>query len=176
MLFPDFDGGGITLFYYLTEVLAQRMIDFGLQTQQGYLRIRNVTGVNSSNDSTIPVLNVHSGEKSWKFAPEPISSSSKFSRVEDATTKNGSISVAQGSARNEAVTYWIEVLSRACESCALESNILGVTEVAESQYSDPTNHVCGVAGMLMHPNKDDMRIMEGKDRIILNQDGVNIHL
>ena len=33
VLFPDFDGGGITLFYFMSQQLGQRMIDFGLQVR-----------------------------------------------------------------------------------------------------------------------------------------------
>ena len=74
VMFPDFDGGGTTLFYYMSQLLAQRMIDFGMQTQQGYLRMRHVTHVEISSDISLPAINVSAGLKSWRFAPEPSSS------------------------------------------------------------------------------------------------------
>ena len=69
VLFPDFDGGGITLFYYMSEQLAQRMIDFGLQTQQGYLRLRKITSVEVATDGATPAINLFSGSKYWRFSP-----------------------------------------------------------------------------------------------------------
>ena len=63
--------GGITLFYYSTQLLAQRMIDFGLQTQQGYLRMRHVTTIDTAMDGNYVYINVYAGSKSWRFCPEP---------------------------------------------------------------------------------------------------------
>ena len=61
----------MTLFYYSTQLLAQRMIDFGLQTQQGYLRMRHVTAIDTVADGNHTYMNVYAGGKSWRFNPEP---------------------------------------------------------------------------------------------------------
>ncbi len=49
------------------------MIDFGLQTQQGYLRVRHIRAVDTVLDGNNVYLNVYAGEKCWRFSPEPTS-------------------------------------------------------------------------------------------------------
>lgn len=111
VLFPDFDGCGITLFYYMSEQLAQRMIDFGLQTQQGFLRFRKITKVTLATDGTTPSLEMFSGFKSWRFSPEPPS-------MLDA---------------------WLRELSKACEMYAEARRLQEVAELEEMQTGNSMN-------------------------------------
>jgi hypothetical protein len=73
-IFPDFDGGGPTLFYYLTKEACVSMMEKGVQTQNGYLRLLHIRRVDLIvDDAPIPYLNVYIGtseEVSWTFVPE----------------------------------------------------------------------------------------------------------
>lgn len=71
-LFPDFDGAGPTLFYFVSRESAQMMADLGQQTQSGYLRMRTVTRVEYVADDSVPSIVVHvKGENiTWTFVPE----------------------------------------------------------------------------------------------------------
>ena len=72
-LFPDFDGQGPTLFYFVSKESAQMMADLGTQTQSGYLRMRSVTKVEYSEEvGNLPGIVVHVNDKSlrWTFVPE----------------------------------------------------------------------------------------------------------
>lgn len=76
VLFPDFDYGGITLFYYVNQLvdvhvldcysancfglqMAQKMIDKGTQTQQGYLRVSTIADIYLVEDL----------QQRWVFTP-----------------------------------------------------------------------------------------------------------
>ena len=71
LLLPDFDHGGVTLFYFVNQQvrlprcrsvpspyhhststlqIAQKMLDFGIQTQQGYLRMRTASDLYTVRD------------------------------------------------------------------------------------------------------------------------------
>lgn len=52
ILLPDFDHGGVTLFYFVNQQIAQKMLDFGIQTQQGYLRMRHVSDMYTVKDKS----------------------------------------------------------------------------------------------------------------------------
>eukprot|EP01041_Mallomonas_annulata_P008941 gene8941-18499_t len=69
-LYPDFDGGGITLFYYVNQQVAQKMLDMGLQTQQGYLRMNAVKKVTVSSDLRWPFVEAHTEDRVWTFSPD----------------------------------------------------------------------------------------------------------
>lgn len=73
VMYPDFDGGGTTLFYYVSYQVAMRMKDLGLQTQQGYVRMRNVLEVaapDDKEDDILPYIKVVTEERVWNFAPD----------------------------------------------------------------------------------------------------------
>jgi cytohesin len=71
-LFPDFDGAGPTLFYFVSKESAQMMADLGEQTQSGYLRLRSVTQVDFNEEDSLGsvVLHVKDDAVLWTFVPE----------------------------------------------------------------------------------------------------------
>jgi hypothetical protein len=71
-LFPDFDGQGPTLFYFVSKESAQMMADLGQQTQSGFLRLRSVTQVDLVEDDHLQAVVVHVNDDSvrWTFVPE----------------------------------------------------------------------------------------------------------
>jgi hypothetical protein len=73
-LYKDMDGEGDTLFYYSSEEAATRMRNSGVQTQQGYLRMRSVKSIEISTDEKISSINVFTQDKVLSWALDnPIS-------------------------------------------------------------------------------------------------------
>ena len=72
VLFPDFDNGGITLFYYINQQIAQKMIDVGVQTQQGYIRLRHVRGIYLREDPGMECMELETPDRVWLLCPDEV--------------------------------------------------------------------------------------------------------